>query len=153
MRHGIALAVFVGLCLGAAALGSRFTVSSVGSWYQALNKPTWTPPDWVFGPVWTVLYLMMAMAAWLVWKEAPSAWAPMTAFAVQLALNVAWSGLFFGLRSPLFGLIDIAALWVAIAATIALFAAHSPLAAWLMAPYLAWVSFAGALNWAVWRLN
>jgi tryptophan-rich sensory protein len=151
----VALAVFVLVCFGAAGLGSMATVSSLGEWYAGLQKPAWTPPPWIFGPVWTALYAGMAVAAWLVWKRLgwPAASGALGVFALQLALNVAWSWLFFGLRRPGVAAIDITLLWVGILATLLAFSRAVPLAGWLMIPYLVWVTFAAALNIAIWRLN
>jgi tryptophan-rich sensory protein len=120
-----------------------------------LSKPAWNPPAWLFGPVWTVLYLMMAIAAWLVWRKMgfSGAAGAMGIFAVQLALNAAWSPLFFGLRNPAAGLVDIAALWIAVGVTLIAFWRVLPLAAVLLLPYWLWVSFATALNFAIWRRN
>lgn len=149
------LVLFVAVCLGVAAMGSVATVPGVEGWYATLNKPPWTPPGWIFGPVWTLLYIAMAVAAWLVWR--PQGWSgakvPLTLFGVQLALNLAWSWLFFGLRSPGLGLADIILLWVAIAATLVVFWRRSKLAGALFVPYLAWVTFASGLNYSIWRLN
>ena len=117
-----------------------------------LVKPSWTPPDWVFGPVWSVLYLSMAVAAWLVWRQG-NAFTPMTLFATQLALNAPWSWLFFGLHSPGAAFIDIVLLWAAIAATTIAFWHRLLVAGLLFVPYLAWVSFAAVLNFGIWRLN
>jgi tryptophan-rich sensory protein len=155
MRDWAVLAGFLVLCFAVAGVGGMWTASSVGPWYQALQKPPFNPPGWVFGPVWTVLYAMMAVAAWLVWRKAGFAGAavPLAVFAVQLALNLAWSGLFFGLRQLGWAFADIVLLWIAIAATIAAFACVSAPAAWLIAPYLAWVSFASLLNFRIWTLN
>jgi tryptophan-rich sensory protein len=127
----------------------------MSQWYPQLTKPGFTPPSWVFAPVWTTLYLLMAVAAWLLWRRRarPGAKAALTLFLVQLVLNALWSGLFFGLRNPLAGLIDLAALWLALSATIVLFARVRVLAAGLLIPYWAWVTFAGALNAQIWRLN
>ena len=151
----IVLLGLVVLCVGSGFIGSLFTASSVDSWYQDIEKPGFTPPSWVFGPVWSALYVIMAVAAWLVWREREHASvAPaLTLFFVQLALNFAWSLLFFGMESPLAGLIDIAALWLALAATIVAFWRVRPLAGMLLLPYFAWVSFAAALNFEIWRLN
>ncbi len=151
---GVLLAL-VALCFGVAAAGAWATSSSVASWYPTLRKPSWNPPAWVFGPVWTALYLGMAIAAWLVWRRvgwrgAGGAWA---LFAVQLALNAAWSPLFFGLRSPGAALIDIAALWIAAGATVLAFFRISPVSGAILVPYWLWVSFAAILNAAIWRLN
>jgi benzodiazapine receptor len=137
------------LCFGAAAVGARFTP---GAWYAGLRKPRWTPPDRLFAPVWTVLYAMMAVAAWLVWRETGLS-REIALFAVQLALNALWSWLFFGLHRPGAALADIGALWLAILLTHLAFEHVRPLAGWLLIPYLAWVSFAAALNAALWRLN
>lgn len=149
------LAVFIVVCLGAGGVGSLFTTPALVGWYPSLLKPVWTPPNQVFAPVWSTLYLLMAVAAWLVWRQAGfgPARAGLVLFAVQLLLNTAWSFLFFGLRNPGAGVVGIVALWVAIALTTAAFARINVRAAWLMAPYLGWVTFATALNVAIWRLN
>lgn len=152
MRQWLVLAGFLSLCLIVGGLGGYVTAPSVTEWYPTLIKPSWQPPNWLFGPVWTVLYIMMAVAAWLVWK-AGNARSALTLWGAQLLLNFAWSFLFFGTRSPGLGLIDIIALWLAIAATIFAFAFKSRLAAFLMVPYLCWVSFALALNAAIFMMN
>jgi translocator protein len=151
----LVLAGFLVLCFGVAALGSMFTSSAMPEWYMSLEKPAFNPPAWVFGPVWTLLYAMMAVAAWLVWREAGfgGATVALSMFFVQLALNLAWSGIFFGLREPGWAMLEILALWSAIVATLVLFFRHSSVAGWLMTPYLLWVSFAAVLNAAIWRLN
>lgn len=145
------------LITGAAgAIGSIFTRSAIPGWYRTLNKPDWTPPGSIFGPVWTLLYALMGIAAFLVWQrrdEHPEARRGLQLFGVQLTLNVLWSGLFFGLRSPAAGLIEIAGLWLAIVATVVSFARVSRVAAVLMLPYLAWTTFASALNGAIWWMN
>jgi len=151
------LAACILVCQAAGILGSFFTASSLQSWYTGLVKPAFTPPGWVFGPVWTVLYTLMGIAAWLVWRRGsladPNIRNAVFLFLIQLSLNTLWSALFFGLRSPLLALVDILALAAAILATIAAFKPVSPLAAWLMVPYLAWVSFAAILNASIWKLN
>lgn len=126
-----------------------------GAWYAELNKPSWNPPGWLFGPVWTVLYSMMAVAAWLVWQFGgfrlqgrALKW-----YLAQLLLNALWSPLFFGLHSPGLALGEILLLWVAIAITMRKFWRVSKWAGWLMVPYLGWVSFATVLNFILWRLN
>lgn len=151
----IGLFVLLLVCYGAAGLGSIATGPEIGGWYRQLNKPAWQPPDWVFGPVWTLLYGMMAVAAWIVWQQGGVrvAAVPLGLFAIQLLLNIAWSWIFFGLHRPGWAFAEILLLWLAIAATMAAFFARSAVAGWLMAPYLVWVTFAGALNWAIWRLN
>ncbi len=152
MNRWMVLAGLVLLCFAAAGMGSALTNLSVETWYAALRKPSFNPPNWMFGPVWTALYLMMAIAAWLVWRRA--GWdAALTLFFAQLALNVVWSGLFFGMRSPGAAFAEIVLLWFAILLTTLAFAAVSTAAAALMLPYLAWVAFAAVLNFSIWRLN
>lgn len=126
-----------------------------GSHYAELTRPSWAPPSWLFGPVWTVLYLAMGVAAWLVWKEGGfrRAGAALSLFLVQLVPNALWTWLFFGLRRPDLAFADIVVLWVLIVATILAFRRWSTAAALLLVPYLLWVSFAAALNFALWRLN
>jgi tryptophan-rich sensory protein len=144
------------ICQAAGFIGSLFTTPAIPNWYAALEKPSFTPPGVVFGPVWTALYLMMGISLFLVWKSAGNARRRRTALAVfvlQLILNTLWSILFFGLRSPLAGLLDIAALWVMILLTILLFWRISKTAAWLLVPYLLWVSFATLLNASILALN
>ncbi len=149
------LVIFVVVCLGAGGLGAIATTPEIEGWYKTLVKPSWNPPDYVFGPVWTTLYVLMAIAAWLVWRPAgfTAAAAPLTLFAAQLALNIAWSWIFFGMHQPGWGFLEVVVLWLAIVATTVAFFRHSKIAAWLMTPYLAWVSFAAALNFAIWRMN
>ena len=145
----IGLVGWLVLCFGAAGVGARF---KPGAWYAALRKPSWTPPGWLFAPVWTLLYAMMAVAAWLVWRETGLS-REIGLFVLQLALNAAWTWLFFGLKRPGLALADIVLLWLAILATHLAFEHVRPLAGWLLIPYLAWVTFAAALNGAVWWLN
>ncbi len=154
-RQVLGLVVCIAVCFAAAGLGGLWTSSSVDGWYRTLSKPAWNPPGWVFGPVWTVLYLCMGVALWLVWREAGFArgGAAIAVFLLQLVLNAAWSGLFFGLQRPGAAFADIVALWLAIAATVVLFWPISKLAGGLLVPYLGWVSFAAGLNYAIWRLN
>jgi tryptophan-rich sensory protein len=154
-RSAIGLAVAILVCFGAAGLGSFLTTPSIGGWYATLRKPAWTPPNWLFGPVWTVLYLGMAVAAWLVWRGAGVSGAKLalTFFALQLALNVCWSAIFFSAHMPGFAFVEIVLLWVFILATLVFFWPVSRAAGWLMAPYLLWVAFATVLNYAIWRLN
>lgn len=152
MQNIIALFVFVVLCFGAAAFGAQFTP---GPWYEGLNKPSWNPPNWIFGPVWTVLYLLMAVSGWLIWRqrESHAVGAALAVFVLQLLLNAAWSWIFFGLHRPGLALVEIVALGLTILATVLLFWRIQPLAGALLLPYLAWVSFATVLNGAIWRLN
>jgi tryptophan-rich sensory protein len=127
----------------------------VSGWYAEIAKPSWTPPGWLFGPVWTVLYVMMAAAAWLVWRTAgwPAARPALILFGVQLLLNAAWTPIFFGLHRPGLAFAEILALWAAIGATLVAFWRVFPAAALLLVPYWLWVSFASVLNCAIWRLN
>ena len=152
--QALALGLFYLSCFLAAGLGSLFTMVSVGSWYAGLAKPSWNPPGWVFGPVWTVLYALMAVAGWLVWRRGGSEnWLALRWFAVQLALNVGWSAVFFGLQMPGLAVLEIVLLWLAIVATLMTSWRVSRPAGILLLPYLLWVSFAAALNFAIWRLN
>ena len=148
----LALVVLLILCFAVAGLGGLATTPSIANWYAGLAKPSWTPPGWVFGPVWSMLYLSMAVAAWLVWRQGSAA-VPMTLFGIQLVFNAAWSWLFFGLHSPGAAFVDIVLLWTAIVATTVAFWRRSTLAGILFVPYLAWVSFAAVLNFTIWRLN
>ncbi len=155
IRSIAALIGFLTGCFFIAWLGTQWTDMTLDTWYPQLVKPSFNPPNWIFGPVWSALYAMMAVAAWLVWRQAarpvgPMVWVP---FVAQLALNAAWSGIFFALQSPGWALAEIFVLWLAIAANIALFWRVSRAAGLLLVPYLAWVSFASVLNAAIWRLN
>ncbi|MFC1806037.1 TspO/MBR family protein [Planctomycetota bacterium] len=151
----LALVVCLALCFGAAAIGSLFTGPAVSTWFQQIRKPSYSPPDWLFGPVWTALYATMAVAAWLIWRkgDAASRRLPLFLFGVQLALNAAWSPIFFGLRSFGGAFVEIVALWLAILATLVAFLPVSVPAGVLLVPYLGWVSFAAVLNFSIWRLN
>ena len=146
------LAILLILCFVVGGVGGMTTAPNIPIWYAGLAKPPWTPPDWIFGPVWSLLYLSMAVAAWLVWRQKDST-PPMVLFGVQLAFNAAWSWLFFGLRSPGAAFADVVLLWTVIVATTVAFWRRSTLAGILFLPYLAWVSFASALNFAIWRMN
>lgn len=149
----LALGGFLAACFLVATSGAFFRP---GAWYDALRKPSWNPPNWLFAPAWTVLYITIAIAGWLVWRQASFSAAtalPFTVYAVQLLLNAGWSALFFGLRRIDLALGEVTLMWLSIAATIALFAPISAAAAWLLVPYLMWVTFAGALNFKLWRLN
>ena len=151
----IGLILSIALCLGAAGLGAIATTPEIDGWYKTILKPTWNPPASVFGPVWTILFVLMGVAVWLVWEKPgfKMAGLAMAMFAVQLVLNVAWSWIFFRLHAPGWAFVEIVILWLSIAATIALFLKHRKLAGLLMLPYLAWVSFASVLNFTIWRLN
>lgn len=159
-RNWLVLIGFMALSLSAGALGSFYTMLAIPEWYASLARPEFAPPDWLFGPVWTTLYLLMGVAAYLVWSSSARAAArparrkaALELFLLQLILNAEWSIIFFGLRSPGWALVEIVLLWVAILATLLAFARISRPAAWLLAPYLAWVSFAAYLNYTIWILN
>lgn len=151
----IGLAVALGLCLGVGALGAVWTADGVRDWYPTLAKPPITPPNWLFGPVWTALYLLMGYAAWRVWRRGGFAGAPaaLALFGIQLVLNLAWSYLFFGRHWIGAALAEIAVLLAFIVATAFAFARHDRLAAWLLLPYAAWVAFASVLTGWIWALN
>ena len=152
MLELVAFVVFLALCVAAAATGIVFRP---GQWYANLNQPAWRPPNALFGPVWLVLYIMIATAGWLVWRQAGVAGAalPLGLYVLQLLLNATWSWLAFRRRRLDLAALDMAALWLAILATILAFQPINATAAWLLVPYLAWVSFALALNVKLWRLN
>jgi translocator protein len=154
-RDALALVACLAACFGAAAIGSIFTMTAVRTWYAEIQKPSFSPPNWLFGPVWTILYAMMAVAVWLVWRQADTRATklPLVLFGVQLVLNAAWSPIFFGLGSFGGALVDIVALWMAIVATLVAFVRVSLPAGILLIPYLGWVSFAAVLNFSIWRLN
>jgi len=148
----LALLGWLALSFAAGFVGSRFTPSQ---WYEQLVKPTWTPPNAVFAPVWSVLYIMMGISAWLVWRRGDfnQVVTPLTLFIVQLVLNALWSYFFFGLHRPALALFDIVVLSIVIIFTMVMFWRVSPLAGALFIPYLAWVTFASFLNFSIWRLN
>jgi translocator protein len=146
-RHWPALGLSLLAVVVVAVLGALGTETGPGTWYDDLEQPAWNPPDWLFGPVWSVLYLLMAVAAWLVWRAGGRR--ELVPYALQLALNLAWTWVFFAGEAPWPGAVVIAALVVAIAVTIAAFRRRSTLAAWLLVPYLGWVLYATALNVAI----
>lgn len=144
------------ICQLAGAIGSIFTLSSIGTWYAALNKPSFVPPNWVFGPAWITLYALMGVSLYLVWQkglEKKGVKTALLAFGAQLVLNTLWSIIFFGLRLPSVAFLEIVLLLIAIAATIFLFRRISGTAALLLIPYFLWTSFASVLNFFVWMLN
>lgn len=146
----------IAMCELAGVVGSFFTVSSIPTWYAALQKPSFSPPNWLFGPAWTVLYFLMGISFYLVWQKNLKKKKAMKAvwiFEIQLFLNIMWSFLFFGLKNPLYGFVGIVALWAAIAITIFKFYNISKTAAYLLVPYILWVSFALVLNYYVLILN
>ncbi len=144
------------ICQLAGVIGSLFTTPAIPTWYATLRKPSFTPPNWIFSPVWITLFVLMGIAAFLVWNKGLSdqkVKIALSIFAFQLILNVLWSVMFFGLRSPLAGLIEIAVLWMVILLTILYFFKVSHVAGILLIPYILWVSFAAVLNFSIWRLN
>ena len=155
-RDLLALALLVGICLAIGGLGGAVTASSVSEWYPTLNKPSFNPPNWVFGPAWGVLYVLMAYAFFRVLRldpKTPGRTAAIGLFLSQMVLNAAWSWAFFAGHSPLAGLVVISALWVAIAATLFSFLHLDRIAGLCFVPYIAWVSFAALLNFEIYRLN
>lgn len=156
MKNGLKLVIAVAAPLVVGGLSGFATSAGVATWYPTLVKPPFNPPAWVFGPVWTVLYVMMGIAAFLVWRRglaAPGVRAALTMFLVQLVLNGLWSLVFFGLRRPGWALAEIVLLWLGIGGTVWLFRRVAPAAAVLLLPYWAWVSFATVLNASLWWLN
>jgi translocator protein len=151
----IALVGWLLLCFAVAGVSSIFTAHNLTTWYAALAKPPLNPPNWLFGPVWTLLYTLMAIAAWIVWKTRPSPCRRrgLRLFCVQLGLNFLWSWIFFDRHQIGTAFADIVVLWVAILLTILTFKKRSTTAPWLLVPYLAWVTFAAYLNFGLWRLN
>lgn len=150
----ISLAIIISELAG--IIGSLFTASAIPTWYATLAKPELNPPSWVFGPVWVTLYAMMGMASYLIWEkgfEKKAVKVALSLFAFQLVLNALWSIIFFGMQNPGLALIDIALMWISILATIIAFHKVSKVAAYLLIPYLLWVSFATYLNYAIWTLN
>ncbi len=135
-------------------LGALFTAPAIPSWYAGLNKPWFVPPSWLFAPVWTALFLLMGLSLFLVWEKGDKGFRlAVSVFGVQLVLNIMWSAVFFGLRSPFLGLLEIAALWVAIAVNIAVFWRIRKASGYLLVPYIIWVSLAALLNYNIWILN
>lgn len=156
MNTKIKLIIAIGLPLAVGALAGWFTSGSVGGWYSTIVKPSFNPPNWIFGPVWTLLYILMGIAFYMVWINAADNILKRKAtlfYFIQLALNFCWSFIFFYAQQPGWALIDIVFLWVNIAATIYWFSKISKTAAWLLVPYILWVTFATALNFAIWKLN
>ncbi len=154
-REWLGLVIFIALCLSVSALGGAVTAANVGTWYQSLDKPWFTPPNWLFAPVWTLLYFAIAVAGWRVWRACgfASARAAMAAYAIQLTLNCAWSFIFFGGHMIGLALADIVLLLTATCVNTALFWRIDRAAGWLLTPYAAWVAFATILNFALWSLN
>jgi benzodiazapine receptor len=156
---GVALrnaAIAAGSVVAASAIGGMATGPKILGWYASLAKPWYNPPNWVFGPAWTLLFLLMAIAFWRILQMpagTPGRTLAVALFAVQLTLNALWSVLFFGMESPLLALVEVGPFWLAILATLVAFARLDRFAGWLFVPYLAWVAFAAVLNYGVWSLN
>ncbi len=147
----ISLLVFIAFVAAAAVVGSQF---GPGPWYLALQKPNWTPPNWLFAPVWTLIYIGIAVAGWLTWRANSTDRArPLALWFVQLILNALWSWIFFGLQRPDVAFADIVLLFMFVCGFILSIRKTSPAAAWLFFPYALWVGFASALNFTIWRLN
>ncbi|MDB5374527.1 MAG: CrtK [Belnapia sp.] len=140
---------FFAVCFATACSGAVF---KPGDWYENLAKPAWKPPNWLFPPVWSVLFTLIAIAGWLAWRQVGFG-LPLVVYGIHLLLNAGWSALFFGLKRPDLAFAELVVFWLSILATILLFAPVSAAAAWLLAPYLAWVTFAGMLNYAIWQRN
>lgn len=151
----LALLGFIVASFLAAGIGGAATAENVRSWYPSLTKPSWTPPSWVFGPAWTLLYALMSVAAWRIWliRERPGVKGALALHFVQLALNALWSVLFFGLKQPGFALVEIIILWLILLTLLRAFWRLDRGAGWLWLPYVAWVTFATALNASIWWLN
>lgn len=149
----LALSILIPLVSG--FLGSMFTASSVNTWYLVINKPSWNPPSWLFAPVWTTLFVMMGVALYLVWSEKPEikVKAALEIFAVQMILNILWSVFFFGIGNFWFAFGEIIILWLAILLTIKSFYKINKTSAWLLVPYILWVTFASYLNFTIAGLN
>ena len=155
MNNTLKAVLSISLCFVLGSSGGLLTINEIPGWYAALQKPSFNPPNWLFGPVWTALYIMMGVAFYLVWRNPPSAGRKkaLSAFLVQFALNCAWTPVFFSLHQLGAALVVIVLMWLAILRTIFLFAPFSKTASWLLVPYISWVSFATLLNAAIWWLN
>ncbi len=153
MNKWLVLTGSILLTLVVGAIGGLSTADAIPTWFTTLNKPSFNPPSWVFGPVWTTLYIMMAVAAWRIWLVEGFKRNWLAPYVVQLLLNLGWSLIFFGARRPDLALIEIVLLWISIVVTLVAFRRIDRVAGWLLAPYLAWVTFATILNGAIWWLN
>ncbi|HEV7329501.1 MAG TPA: TspO/MBR family protein [Flavisolibacter sp.] len=156
MKNWVKLLISVGVPVGVGAIAGLFTATGVNSWYQTIDKPSWQPPNWVFGPVWTVLYILMGIAFYLVWKSnaAPKLKRmAITLWIIQLVFNFFWSFIFFTRHQIDWALAEILVLWFFILLTIIYFGRINKVAAWLMVPYISWVSFASLLTFAIYELN
>jgi len=154
MNNALKLMIALAIPLLIGFSGSFFTVSEIGSWYQTIQKPSWNPPNWIFGPVWTTLYVLMGISLFLVWRSTTfQKGVAIILFSIQLVLNFFWSFIFFKQHQIGFAFAEILALWLMILLTIFAFGRINKLAAWLLVPYISWVSFAAILNFTIWQLN
>lgn len=156
MKSFLKLLVSIAVCEAVGLTSSLFTIAAIETWYKPLNKPSFSPPNWVFGPVWTILYFMMGVSAYIIWEKglrSKNVRSALTVFLIQLGLNFLWSIFFFGLRQPILGFINIVFLWVMIVISIRKFYPLSKQAAYFLIPYLLWVSFASVLNASIVVLN
>jgi tryptophan-rich sensory protein len=156
MNNILKLALSVALPLAVGALGSCYTIPEISGWYQTIQKPSWNPPNWIFGPVWTTLYVLMGIALYLVWKTPGNNNVKSIAvsfFMIQLGLNFFWSVIFFNQHRIGLALAEIVLLWIFILVTILSFSKVNKVAPWLLVPYISWVSFAMILNYSIWQLN
>ena len=156
LSNGLKLIISIIVCQLAGIIGSIFTTPAISTWYKTLEKPSFNPPNWIFAPVWTALFLLMGISAFLIWREGikkPQVKIALNIFLIQLILNVLWSVLFFGLKLPIAGFFEIILLWLAILLTVISFFKISIPAGILLIPYILWVSFASILNFALWKLN
>jgi translocator protein len=152
-KQVLALIISLAICFSAAGIGSVATTPNIATWYAGLAKPSWNPPNWLFGPVWTFLYISLAVAAWLVWRNGGLRQWPLALFAVQLILNALWSWIFFGFHLRGTAFIEVVILFATILLTTVAFWPRSMASGILMLPYLGWVGFASVLNFTIWRLN
>ncbi|MFC1669961.1 TspO/MBR family protein [Spirochaetota bacterium] len=156
IKKALPVIISILICLAAGMIGSVFTAQSVKGWYLTINKPVFNPPGWLFGPVWTILYILMGIALYLIWKspkDTKNRTTALTFFLINLVLNTMWSLLFFGLQNPFLAFIEIIIIWITLALSIFYFYRISKTAAYLLIPYIAWSSFAAVLNFYLWRLN
>ncbi len=155
MKNLFKLIASILIAQGAGVIGSLFTIQNIPTWYATLNKPSFSPPNYLFGPVWITLYFLIGISFFLVWKKQGemSIKIPVIVFSVQMVLNAAWSIIFFGMKNPMFAFFEIVVLWVFIVLCMVTFYSVSRTATWLLVPYLLWVSFASVLNFKVWMLN
>ncbi len=155
MNNTIKLIISIALTVGLGLLGGIFTATEIETWFVQLNKPSWNPPNWLFAPVWTTLYLLMGIAFYMIWKSPASSTkrAAIVIFIIQFILNFAWSYIFFNQHKIGLAFADIILLWLCIFITIVVFSRINKTAAWLLVPYICWVSFASILNYAIWQMN